>query len=721
MKLDRTNLSRRLFLLRSAQTGVALTLGLALPHAGGATDGYTGATQAAGAAFEPNAFVAITADNRVVVTVKHLEMGQGTFTGLATIVAEELDAAWDQVDAIGAPANTGQYKNLLIGAQITGGSTSIANSWLQMREAGAAVRHMLLAAAASRWQVPATELNAREGEVLHAASGRQASFGELASAAAKQPVPETVVLKDPKNFTLIGKQRLERKDEGKTDGSAVFTQDVQLPGMLTAVVVHAPVFGARVKQVADKKALAMPGVQAVVRIPTGVAVLATTFYQAQQASKALEIQWSGGDTELSSPQLLRDYRALAEQPGVVAAERGDAVAALAAAEQVIEADYEFPFLAHAAMEPMNCVLQKYATGVEMWYGCQGHSFDQKNVAAVFGLQPEQVKINTLYAGGSFGRRASFDSHYPVELAEIAKAYAKPVPIKLVWTREDDTRGGYYRPMCVHKLQASVDKSGAIAAWQQCIVGQSIMGVAQDKVDRTTVEGAANLPYSVANFRVETHNTTLPIPPLWWRSVGSTHTAYAAETFIDELAYRAQRDPIEFRLGLLADYPRHRQVLATVAAQSGWQQPLPKGHFRGVAVHESFRSYVAQVAEIARQDNGKFRIVKITCAVDCGIAVNPDVIAAQMEGGIGFGLAPLLFSEITIDKGQVVQSNFHDYQVVRMRHMPQVEVHIVPSAEPPTGVGEPGVPVIAPAVANALFSATGKRLRKLPLGEEYFDL
>lgn len=702
-------LSRRLFLIRSAQAGAGLTLGMSISGqllaAGEATD------------FEPNAFVTIHPDNTVVITIKHLEMGQGTYTGLATIVAEELDADWSQIKAVAAPANTKKYANLAMGLQLTGGSTAIANSYTQMREAGATAKAMLLAAAGERWKQPVSSLTVKSGKVIHAASGRQASFGDLAAAAAKQPMPKKITLKNPSEFVLIGKAKLSRKDSGKTDGTAIFTQDVQLPDMLTAVVAHPPLFGATLKSVDTSQAKALPGVKAVVKIPSGVAVLADSFWQAKKGRDALKLQWEGG-SERSSDDIIADYKKLADTPGLSAAKKGSVAPALASGKHVLEAEFEFPFLAHAAMEPMNCALQKGSKGVEMWYGCQGQSWDQQNVAKVFGIAAEQVTINTLYAGGSFGRRATVGSDYPVELAEIVKAWGGSAPVKLVWTREDDTLSGYYRPMYVHKLTAALDASGELSAWQQRIVGQSIMGAGKS-VDHTSVEGASNLPYAIPNLSVESHNTQEAVPISWWRSVGSTHTAYAVETFIDELAHKAERDPVEFRLALLKNEPRYAGVLKLAAEKAQWAKSLPEGHFHGVALHKSFGTYVAQVAEIAAQKDGKFKVVKVTCAVDCGVAINPDVIAAQMEGGIGFGLSPLMFSEITLKDGKPQQRNFDAYKVLRMRHMPEVSVHIVPSAEAPTGVGEPGTPVIAPAVANALFAATGTRLRKLPAGENYF--
>lgn len=470
---------------------------------------------------EANAFVNIHPDNRVILTIKHLEMGQGTYTGLATLIAEELDADWAQIETVGAPANPEKFKNLLFGAQLTGGSSAIANSYSQMREAGAA---------AEQWQVKAASITVKQGVISHAASKRSASFGDMAIAAAKQALPSTVSLKDPKDFVLIGKANLARKDTGKTNGKAIFTQDVQFPNMLTAVVAHPPAFGASLKHVDASKAEKLPGVKAVVTIPSGVAVLADTFWQAKKGRDALSLEWNSPTADISSPAQMAEYKKLAQTPGLQARNDGDVAAVLGADKNHLIAEYEFPYLAHAAMEPMNCVLQKTAAGVEMWYGCQGQSWDQAAVAKVFGLAPERIKINTLLAGGSFGRRAGFTSDYPVELANIVKAWGKSAPVKLVWTREDDTQAGYYRPAYVHRLAASLNSKGDITAWQQCIVGQAITGADAKTVDRLSVEGAANLPYAIPNILVEAHNTYNAVPVSFWRSVGSTHTAYAVNLY-----------------------------------------------------------------------------------------------------------------------------------------------------------------------------------------------
>ncbi|NEX20850.1 xanthine dehydrogenase family protein molybdopterin-binding subunit [Thiorhodococcus mannitoliphagus] len=721
MRNQITNLSRRGFLQQGLAAGAGLTLGA---HLGGFSRLLEAAPAADGAtaALEPNAFVRIGTDDSVTVIVKHLEMGQGTYTGLPTLVAEELDARWDQVRVEGAPADASRYNNLFWGpTQGTGGSTSMANSWQQMREAGAVARQMLIEAAAKRWQVDAQEIQVRDGQLSHA-SGQRASFGELAEAAAELPVPESVFVKDPKEFRLIGDATLRRKDTAdKIDGSARYTQDVSLPGLLTAVVAHPPRFGARLKSFDPGPAMAIKGVEKVVQIPSGVAVLAGDFWTAKRGRDRLRLEWDESDAfKLSSDAILEHYKTLVEAPGAVAAVQGDAEAALASADKVVEGDFAVPFLAHAAMEPLNCVILPDADGVRVINGEQSQTRTQAGVAAVLGLRPEQVRIDMLYAGSSFGRRGNPKADFTSEAAEIFKAAGGKTAVKLQWTREDDTRAGWYRPLFFHRVRAGLDADGRPVAWHHRIVGQSIAvdagmeaRMVVDGVDRLSVEGAANLAYGVPNLYVDLHSPKLPVPIQWWRSVGHTHTAFAVECIIDELAAAAGRDPVDYRMELLDGHPRHQGVLKLAAEKAGWGTPLPEGRARGVAVHASFNSYVAQVAEV-RVRGKAFRVDRVVIAVDCGMAVNPDVIKAQMEGGMGYGLAAALVSSLTLKDGRVEQSNFHDYQVLRMDQMPEVEVHIVPSAEAPTGVGEPATPVIAPAVANALAAATGQRLRTLPL-------
>jgi isoquinoline 1-oxidoreductase beta subunit len=719
------NLSRRRFLAVGVATATGLTLGI-MPTAQGemreSGPGFAGAAPADDEVFQPNAFLRIGSDNLVTVISKHLEMGQGTYTGLATLVAEELDADWEQVRVEGAPADAKLYRNLFWGnSQGTGGSTAIANSWLQMRKAGAAARHMLIEAAAKQWRVKSDEIEVEAGVLTHAGSSRSASFGEMAEVAALQPVPQEVLLKEPDEFRLIGK-RLSRKDSPeKIDGSAMFTMDVDLLEMYTAVVAHPPRFGAKVQSFDDKAAMAVKGVKQVLQIPSGIAVLGDDFWSAKQGRDALQVEWDESEAfALSSDQIVDQYRELATEPGTVARSEGESEAAMAQAAKVIEAEYSVPFLAHAAMEPMDCVVRIDASGCEIWNGEQMNTGDQLAVAGVLGLQPEQVRINMLYAGGSFGRRANPKADYLLEAVDIARMLPPGTPVKLVWTREDDMRGGYYRPLYLHKLKAGLDGENRPLVWQQRIVGQSILAgtpfesmMVKDGIDQTSVEGAANLPYALKNIQIDLHSPQLPVPVLWWRSVGSTHTAFAVECFLDELAAEADKDPVAFRRELLREHPRHLGVLNLAVEKAGWDEPLGRNRGRGVAVHESFNSYVAQVAEVTVR-RGVIYVDRVVIAVDCGIPVNPDVIEAQMQGGMGYGLAATLNSELTFKDGRVEQSNFHDYQTLRIDQMPEVEVYIIPSTEAPTGVGEPATPVIAPAVANAVFAATGQRLRTLPL-------
>jgi isoquinoline 1-oxidoreductase beta subunit len=718
------NVSRRDFL----QSAGALTLALSLPACAQVQlePGKTAAAAIAGTTFEPNAFVRIGPDSTVTVIAKHLEMGQGTYTGLATLVAEELDADWSQIRVEGAPADAKRYKNLFWGeAQGTGGSTAMANSFEQMRKAGATARAMLVASAAQRWQVPASEIKVANGVVSHA-SGKRSTFGALTADAAKLSVPADVALKDPKDFVYIGKTAARTDARAKSDGSAVFTQDVKLPGMLTAVVAHPPRFGGKVKSFDAAQAKAVKGVVDVVPFSTpvtsGVAVLAKDFWSAKKGRDALTIEWDDSAAfKQSSADIMAGYRKLAEQPGAVARNEGDAAGALAGAAKTFEAAYEFPFLAHAAMEPMNCVVRLSDAGCEVWNGEQFQTGDQFALAALLGLKPEQVSLHMLYAGGSFGRRASSRSDYLLEAAAIAKAHGAKAPIKLVWTREEDTKAGFYRPMYFHALKAGIDGAGNIVAWQHRIVGQSILAgtafeqvLVKNGIDATSVEGASTLPYAIPNLRVELHSPKIGVPVLWWRSVGSTHTAFSTECFLDELARATGKDPFALRRGLLQKHPRHLAALELAAQKAQWSKPLPAGRTRGIAVHESFNSVVAQVVEVTRKDQA-FHIDRVVCAVDCGTAINPNIVAMQMESGIGFGLSAALIGAITLKDGVVEQSNFHDYPVLRFDQMPKVEVHIVPSHEKPTGVGEPGTPVIAPALVNALAAATGKPIRTLPLG------
>jgi isoquinoline 1-oxidoreductase beta subunit len=676
-----------------------------------------------GAPFAPNAFLRIGADNSVTVIAKHLEMGQGAYTGIATIVAEELDADWLQVRVESAPADAKRYANLVFGTiQGTGGSSAMANSWNQLREAGAKARAMLLTAAANDWHVPVSELTVSKGLVAHAASNRSAHFGSLVKTAAGLPVPDQVTLKDPKDFKLIGHKAARVDAAAKTDGTAQYTLDVVFPGMLVALLKRPPLFGATVKSFDATAASAVPGVVKVVQVPRGIAVIAKSFWAAKQGRDALQVDWDDSKAEKhSSADLMAEYRRLADQPALPARKEGDADRALRDATQKVTASYEFPYLAHAPMEPLDAVVKLNANSCEIWAGDQFQTIDQANAARTAGLDPQQVSIHTLYAGGSFGRRANLGSDYIVEAVSIAKAYgADGTPIKLQWTREDDIHGGLYRPMYFHKLEAGLNAQGKLTAWRHVIVGQSIMadtifaaGI-KDGIDGTSVEGAANIAYAIPNIAVNLSTTKNGVSVLWWRVVGSSHTTFAVEAFIDEVAHAAGEDGFTFRRKLLDNHPRLKGVLELAAEKAGWNSgPLPAGRGRGIAVAEAFKTYVAQVAEVSVDKDGHVKVDRVVCAVDCGTAINPDIIAAQMEGGIGFGLGAVRFGAITLKDGRIEQDNFNSYRVLRMNEMPKVEVHIMPSTEAPTGVGEPGVAPVGPAVANAIFAATGRRMHVLP--------
>jgi isoquinoline 1-oxidoreductase subunit beta len=713
---------RRAFLKNAGAVSVAaLTIGFewtaslrrALAVAGAAPD----------TALVPNAFLRVGTDGSVTVIAKHLEMGQGAYTGIATIVAEELDADWERIRVESAPADAKRYANFVFGTmQGTGGSSSMANSWMQLREAGAKARAVLVAAAAKEWHVPASDLVVDKGVVLHPNTHRRATFGALVPTARSLPIPDKVTLKDPRDFKLIG-QKVPRVDvPAKCDGSAQFTLDTAFPGMLVALLRRPPRFGGTVQSFDGAAAAAIPGVVKVVQVPRGIAVIANSFWAAKRGRDALVITWDETHAEKrSSAELMQEYRRLADQPARSARNQGNAADALSSAAHKISASYEFPYLAHAPMEPLDAVVKLTADSCEIWAGDQFQTMDQANAANTCGLKPEQVSIHTLYAGGSFGRRANAWSDYIVEAVSIAKAHGGDgTPIKLQWTREDDIGGGLYRPMFFHKLEAGLNAQGELTGWKQVIVGQSIMAgtplaaMIKDGIDPTSVEGAASLAYKIPNISVDLSTTTVGVPVLWWRVVGSSHTTFAVEMFIDEIAHAAGQDPFEFRRKLLGEEPRMKRVLELAAEKAGWSgAPLPKGKGRGIAVAEAFKTFVAQVAEVSVDASGQVKVDRVVCAVDCGTAINPDVITAQMEGGVGFGLSAALYGAITLKDGHVEQSNFNSYRVLRMNEMPKVEVHIVPSTEPPTGVGEPGVAPIGPAVANAIFAATGQRAHVFP--------
>ncbi|MGI3900621.1 MAG: molybdopterin cofactor-binding domain-containing protein [Janthinobacterium lividum] len=714
--------SSRRDLLKFSAAG-ALVLGLVLKSGRGFAEEAPGGGRALvpGDSPKPNAFIRIAPDNTVTVIVKHLDMGQGVTTGLPTIVAEELDADWSQMRFEFAPANAQLYNNLDFGPiQGTGGSSSTHNSWNQLRQAGAAARGMLIGAAVDAWKVPATEITIEKGVLKHK-SGKSATFGELATAAAGQPVPAEVHPKDPKGFRLIGTAFHRIDHVVKTDGSAQYALDVRRPNMLTAVMQRPPRFSATLKSVDDTAARAIKGVVDVVTVPQGVAVLAENTWAARQGRDALKIDWDDSKAEMrSSGDMLTAYRKAADVTGALAVKAGDTEQALKSSGKVIEAEFVFPYLAHAPMEPLNCTVEKAADGTYDFYaGSQFPTVEQGAAAAALGVTPDKVRIHTVWAGGSFGRRATPNGDYFAETAAVMAKTDGKRPVHLVYTREDDIKGGRYRPMFYHRVRASLDPNGGIAAWHHKLVGQSFMkgtgfeaAMFKGGVDSTAVEGVADMPYAVPNRLVEWQDAPSPVSTLWWRSVGHSHTAQAMEVMIDDLAHAAGQDPVAFRLALLKDHPRHAGVLKLAAEKAKFGETLAPGKGRGVAVHESFNTYVAMVADVT-VNGADVKVDRVVVAVDCGIAINPDIIKAQMAGGVGYGLGAALRNQITFDKGMVEQANFDSYEPLRMSDMPVVEVYIMPSGEVPTGVGEPGVPPIAPAVSNAIFAATGKRLRSLP--------
>jgi isoquinoline 1-oxidoreductase beta subunit len=709
--------SRRRFLIGAVATPTSFVVGYYLL-------GRSARAEDAAEPVNPFAgYVEIGTDNKVTVLSAHMDMGQGCYNGIATLVAEELEADWAQIDVLGAAGNPRLYGNLTWGGAVqgTGGSSAMASSFDRYRRAGATARAMLVAAAAEEWKVPADEIYVAKGTVAHG-SGRIATFGELAAKAATMSVPADVPLKDSSSWTMIGNAELPRYDSlPKSTGKQEFTIDVTLPGMLTAVMIHPPLFGATVKSFDASNAKSVKGVVDVVQTPRGLAVVADTMWAAIKGREQVTVEWNDSKAETrSSDQLLAHYKELAGQPAAATARNdGDAAQAIASAAKVVEASFEFPYLAHAALEPLNAVARRNDDGtIEVWGGHQIPDLYQATAAEIAGVTPDKVTLHVMKTGGSFGRRATPDSDVIVETVSVAKALGWRAPVKVQWTREDDMKAGRYRPMYIHTLKAGLDADGNLVAWHNHIIGQSIAkgspfeGMIQNGIDPTSVEGAANIPYAIPNLRVDLTTTDVGIPVLWWRAVGSTHTAYAVEAFLDEVAEAAGKDPVEFRLALLKEHPRHAGVLRLAAEKAGWDTPPAQGRFRGVAVAESFSTYVAQIAEVSVVDGG-IKVERVVCAVDCGIAINPDQVRAQMEGGIGYGLGAVLKSQVTLTKGVVDQGNFDSYEVLRFDEMPQVEVHIVRSQEPPTGVGEPGVPPIGPAVANAVYAATKKRVRMLP--------
>ena len=669
-------------------------------------------------------FIKIGADGVVTVISKHIEFGQGNHAGLAAIAAEELDADWSKVKVEQAAAIAKVYANGLMGVQGTGGSSAIHNSWTQLRTAGASARAMFVQAAAAKWSVPAGEITVKDSVVSHAGSAKSAGFADLLADAAKIAPPAVPVLKDPKSFTLIGTDRVRRKDsQAKSEGAARFTQDVHLPNMLTAMVAHAPRFGAKVASFDATEAKKVAGVVDVFQIPTGVAVVADNTYAAKRGRDALKVTWDDSKSQKhNTDKLTADYTDWATGKGTLPEKtawqsfqsQGDLTKP--AQGEVFEASYDFPYLAHAAMEPMNCVAEIGGGKTKLTFGSQIPTVDQLNTAKIVGTLPGSVEIETLFAGGSFGRRANFQSDYVSECVQIAKKVGKGRPVKLVWTREDDMMAGYFRPLTHHRVKIVTDKDGYPSSWTHRVVTQSLMKgspIPSKGIDESTVEGTKGSPYLKATPVVDGQvlMPDLDVPVLWWRSVGATHTAFVMEHTIDQLARKAGKDPVAYRLALFekAGAKRHIAVLNLAVEKAGAVSP---GWSRGVAVHESFGSVVAHIAEVKLVD-GAPKVGRVVVAVDCGMAIAPDQVAAQMEGGACYGLSAAMFGQVTLKDGAVQQTNFDTYRVLRNSEAPTVETYILPSVEAPTGVGEPGLPPIAPAVANAILALSGQATSSLP--------
>ena len=692
-------ISRRGFL----EVAGGLVIGFALPWR---ARPYAEAAPAEASAI--NAFLRIGTDEGVTFYLNHSEMGQGVWTGLPMLVAEELEADWSKVRVEHAAAAP-EYFHTSGRGQRTGGSSSTRSEFERLRTVGATAREMLLQAAAQRWKTDASRLHAENGFVVN--GGDRLSFGQLAAAAAKLTAPTDVKLKDPSSWKIIGKPQKRLDSPEKVTGRAQFGMDVRFPGLLTAVVLRSPTFGGKLRSFKADAAQKIAGVVKVVEVPSGVAVVAENFWAAERGREAVVAEWEPGpEGDFDSDVYQAKLRELVKQGGEIAAHAGDVDAALAHAARKIEAVYSLPYLAHAPMEPLNATVKIDGGRCEVWTGTQAQTGEQRVAAEILGLKPEDVTLHTMFLGGGFGRRASSNNDFVSEAVHVAKAAGAPV--KTVWSREDDIRGGHYRPMFVHRIEGGLDRSGAPIAWRHTIAGQPI--ARGGKPDSSGYEGIADSPYltAIAANRVSMHSPPTPVPVQWWRSVGNSHTAFAMESFIDELAHAAHRDPLELRRKLLAGSPRHLTVLDAVAEKAGWGKRPPSGQGRGLAVHESFGSVVAEIADVS-VEKGKIRVHRVVCAVDCGVAVNPSGVIAQMQSGIVYGLSAALHGAIHLKKGQVQEGNFDDYPIVRMTETPEVEVVLVPSTAPMGGAGEPGTPPIAPAVANAVFALTGKRLRSLP--------
>ncbi len=709
--LPESGLSRRAFLRTGAAAGGGLLLSIGLPR-------LIGDAEAAGAdGFAPGAFIRIGQDGSITLIIGQVEMGQGTYTSMPMLIAEELEVELNQVHIEHAPPDDKLFGNRLLGFQVTGGSTSVRAFWEPLRRAGATARTMLVTAAAKNWKVEPTACRAEKGEVIHIASGRRVKYGALAADAATLPVPEHVALKDPKDFKLIGTPAKRLDTPQKVNGTAVYGIDVKLPGMKIATLAASPVFGGRVRSVDDSKAKAVRGVRQIVRLDDAVAVVADHMGAAKKGLAALDIQWDEGpNATLGTADIVRELEMASRKPGAVARREGDVEKAMAGAASKVEAVYQLPFLAHATMEPMNCTVDLRKDSCEIWVGTQVLSRAQAAAAKTAGLPLDKVQVHNHLLGGGFGRRLEIDG--VIRAVQIAKQVDGPV--KVIWTREEDIQHDLYRPYFYDRLAAGLDERGMPVAWSHRITGSSIIArwlppAFKDGLDPDTIDGAAEPPYALPNILVDYVQQEPPgIPTAFWRSVGPSHNIFVVESFIDELAAAAKRDPVDYRRALLDKNPRAKAVLELAAEKAGWGRTLANGAARGVSVQFVFGSYMAQVAEVSVSKAGEVRVQRVVCAVDCGTVVNPDTVRAQAESAIMFGITAALYGEITLKNGRVEQSNFDNYQMLRINEAPIVEVHIVRSSESPGGMGEPGTSAVAPAITNAIFAATGRRLRKLPV-------
>ncbi|MFM0470824.1 xanthine dehydrogenase family protein molybdopterin-binding subunit [Paraburkholderia strydomiana] len=721
--------SRRTFLKLSVTVGAAagggLLLGFSMPavgqdqKAGKSVIGGDANEAAQNGVFAPNAFIQIDTAGKVTLVIPKVEMGQGVYTSIPMLIAEELEVPLDTVTLDHAPPDEKLFTDPLLGGQLTGGSTSIRYAWEPMRKAGATARMLLIGAAAQQWQVDAASCHAKSGQVIHAASNRSIGYGQLVDAAAKLPVPQNVPLKDPKDFKIIGTAVKRLDSPEKVDGTATFGLDVRLPDMVYAAIANCPVFGGKLASVDDTNAKKIPGVRQVVKIDNAVAVIGDHTWAAKRGLQALDIKWNeGADAKLSMKQIVDDLANASQRNGAVARKDGDVVHAFSNAKTRVDAVYQQPFLAHATMEPINCTVHVRADGCEIWLGSQVPTRVRDAAMAVTGLPADKIVVHNHLIGGGFGRRLEFDM--VTQAVKIGKQVSTPV--KVLWTREEDIQHDMYRPYYYDKISAGLDANGKPLAWQHRIVGSSIMArfappAFKDGLDPDAVEVASDLPYDLPNQLVDyVRQEPHAIPTAFWRGVGPTRGTFVVESFIDELAAEAKVDPVKYRRDLLGKTPRALNVLNTAAQAANWGSAVPKGQGRGVSVMHAFGSYFAIVVDVA-VDQGEVAVKRVVCAVDCGMVVNPNTVEAQVQGGIIFGITAALYSEITIKDGRVEQNNFTDYRMLRIDETPPIDVHIVKSSEAPGGIGEPGTAALAPALTNAIFAATGKRLRQLPVGSQ----